>query len=126
MADTRRDAGFTLIEIMVALAVFSIAVLALIRLESATIRGATTIDETLTAQMVARNVAVLAVTDPRAPVAGLSTGNEDNGGRRWRWTRQVQPTGDARILRIAVAVAGPRGVAATATMIRPPVYAVAR
>ncbi|WP_333994239.1 type IV pilus modification PilV family protein [Sphingomonas sp. 22R3R2A-7] len=35
----RPERGFTLIEIMVALAVFSLAAMALVRLESATIRG---------------------------------------------------------------------------------------
>ena len=48
------DRGFTLIEIMVALAVFSLAAMALVRLESATIRGASILDDTLVAQMVAR------------------------------------------------------------------------
>ena len=46
----RDERGFTLIEIMVALAVFSLAALALVRLESATIRGAAILDETLVAR----------------------------------------------------------------------------
>lgn len=112
--------GFTLIEIMVALAVFSLAAMALIRLEGATIRGAGILDETLAAQIVARNVAALAVTDADAPVAGRSTGVEANMGRRWTWTRTVQPTGDVRIVRIDVAVADARGqVLGHAAMVRP-------
>lgn len=107
---SRREAGFTLIEIMVALAVFSLAALALIRLESATIRGATILDSTLTAQIVARNVAIEAVTDARPPVIGDTNGVESNGGRSWQWTRHVEPTGDARILRIDVNVADTAGV----------------
>ncbi len=83
MRITRSERGFTLIEIMVALAVFSLAALALIRLEGATIRGATTLDSTLTAQLVARNVAIEAVTDARPPVIGDTTGVETNGGRAW-------------------------------------------
>ncbi|WP_353205521.1 type II secretion system minor pseudopilin GspI [Sphingomonas sp.] len=96
--------GFTLIEMMVALAVFSLAALALIRLEGATIRGAATLDTTLMAQMVARNVAIEALTDARAPALGSASGVEHNGGRAWRWTRVTQPTGDTRILRIDVSV----------------------
>jgi general secretion pathway protein I len=102
--------GFTLIEIMVALAVFSLAALALIRLEGATIRGATILDSTLTAQIVARNVAIEAVTDARPPVIGDINGVETNGGHSWQWTRHVEPTGDARILRIDVTVADSVGV----------------
>ena len=103
------ERGFTLIEMMVALAVFSLAALALIRLEGATIRGATTLDTTLMAQIVARNVAYTAMTDGRAPTLGAANGIERNGGRSWTWTRVVQPTGDPRILRIDVTVLDPSG-----------------
>ena len=96
--------GFTLIEMMVALAVFSLAALALIRLEGATIRGAATLDTTVMAQIVARNVAIDALTDARASAIGTATGTEQNGGRGWTWTRVTQPTGDVRILRIDVTV----------------------
>ena len=114
-----RTRGFTLIEMMVAVAVFSLAALALIRMEGATIRGATILDSTLTAQMVARNVAIEAVTDAKPPVTGTATGAEDNGGKTWRWTRTVTPTGDPRVLRIDVAVVNDAGrPAGRLTMVR--------
>ena len=113
--------GFTLIEIMVALAVFSLAAMALVRLEGATIRGAAILDETVVAQMVARNVAIAAVTDPQAPALGRTGGTEVNGGRRWKWTRIVSGTGDARVVRIDVAVANAAGsIVGRMTMVRPP------
>jgi general secretion pathway protein I len=116
----RAERGFTLIEIMVALAVFSLAAMALVRLESATIRGASILNETLVAQMVARNVAIEAVTDGTPPTAGRTTGVETNGGRAWAWTRQVGALGDAGVLRIDVAVAVPGGaVLGRLTMVRP-------
>lgn len=116
----RNNSGFTLIEILVALAVFSLAALALIRLESASVRGAAVLDRTMVANMVARNVALDALTEARPPATGPSAGVEANGGRAWRWTRQVTPTGDPRIVRIDVAVAGPTGqVLGRATMVRP-------
>lgn len=111
--------GFTLIEIMVALAVFSLAALALIRLESATVRGATILDTTMVANMVARNVAIEAMTDARAPALGTAQGTEANAGRNWRWTRTVRPTGNTNVLRIDVAVADQRGAGVGhATMVR--------
>ncbi|MDP1025977.1 type II secretion system minor pseudopilin GspI [Sphingomonas sp. KR1UV-12] len=117
----RADAGFTLIEIMVALAVFSLAVLALVRLESATARGAGLIDETTVAQLVARNVAVEALTEAQPPAPGLTTGSEANGGRSWNWTRQVSSAGDARVMRVDVAVSNLAGQqVGRITMIRPP------
>ncbi|MDF2602745.1 type II secretion system minor pseudopilin GspI [Sphingomonas sp.] len=116
-----RSAGFTLIEVMVALAVFSLAALALIRLEGATIRSTALLGDTVIAQMVARNVAIDAVTAARPPALGRAAGVEENGGRAWRWVREVRPTGDARILRIDVAVADAQGrQLGRLTMIRPP------
>lgn len=109
MARTDRAEGFTLIEIMVALAVFSLAVLALVRLESATVRGAATIDETLAAAMLARTVAAEALTDSRPPALGTADGSDTNGGRAWHWIRSVEPTADSRVLLIEVTVADARG-----------------
>ena len=108
-ASVAKPRGFTLIEMMVALAVFSLAALALIRLEGATIRGASTLDMTLLAQTVARNVAIEAMTDAKPPTIGAASGVESNGGRAWSWTRSVQPTGDIRVLRIDVTVRDPAG-----------------
>ena len=114
-----REGGFTLIEMMVALAVFSLAALALIRLEGATLRSTGMLDETLTAQMVARNIAVEALTDAQPPTAGATSGSENNGGRTWSWTRQVTPLGDAGALRIDVAVAGAGRPIARLMVVRP-------
>ena len=114
------ERGFTLIEIMVALAVFSLAAMALVRLESATIRGASILDDTLVAQMVARNVAIDAVTSAQPPTAGTVTGAETNGGRSWAWTRSVRALGGSQVMRIDVAVADRSGaVLGRLTMVRP-------
>jgi general secretion pathway protein I len=118
--DAPGEGGFTLIEIMVALAVFSLAVLALLRLETATIRGASTLDDSLVAGLVARNVANDAISEGRPPVAGRTAGSEVNGGRSWNWVRNVRPTGNTSIVRIDVAVTNRAGqIVGRTTAIRP-------
>ena len=102
---------------MVALAVFSLAALALIRLEGATFRGAATLDATLVAQIVARNVAVDALTDAQPPDAGRAPGRDERRPRL-ALDAQVSPVGDARVLRIDVAVADRAGGARQLTMVR--------
>lgn len=115
----RSETGFTLIEMMVALTVFSLAALALIRLEGASLRGAATIDRSLLAGIVARNVAVDALTAAKPPTLGTAQGDETNGRRTWRWTRTVSPLGDGdRVFRIDVTVADAAGVAGKLTVLR--------
>lgn len=115
-----REAGFTLLEMLVALIVFSLAALALVRLEGATLRSTADLDTQTIAQMVARNIAVETITDPIAPPLGKSDGAAENGGRDWRWERETALTGDQRIVRVNIAVfdADGRG-AANLTVVRP-------
>ncbi|THD36965.1 MAG: type II secretion system protein GspI [Sphingomonas sp.] len=115
----RSQRGFTLIEMMVALVVFSLAALALIRLEGASFRGAATVDRSLLAGIVARNVAVDALTSAQPPVLGTTQGDETNGHRAWRWTRTVAPVGDGnRVLRVDITVADAQGTAGKLTVLR--------
>jgi general secretion pathway protein I len=103
------NAGFTLIEMMVALAIFSLAALALVRLQGATVRNTATVDAQAMAQIVANNIAVESLTDSGVPTIGDSSGQEQNGGQAWRWSRTVATTADPKIIRIDIAVADPRG-----------------
>ena len=106
MADRGGQAGFTLLEMLVALAVFSLAALALIRLQSVTIRTAADLDSKVLAQFVARNLMVGWQTDPQPPSLGEAKGEVENAGQRWHWTREATKLDDPRLMRVNVRVEG--------------------
>ena len=113
------DAGFTLIEMLVALAIFSLAALALLRLGGTTAANSARLTEQALAQIVARNLAVEVMTDPVAPSFGTQTGVTINAGRQWRWTRVTERSPEARIQLITIRVVGAQGIGqATMTLFR--------
>jgi general secretion pathway protein I len=114
-----REAGFTLVEMLVALAIFSLAALALLRLEGATVSSTARLQEQALAQMVARNLAVEALTDPVPPALGEQRGEAVNAGRRWFWARRTGRSPEPRILQIRIEVTSDRGSdAASLTLFR--------
>lgn len=100
--------GFTLLEMLVALAVFSLAALALVRLQGVTLRTAADLDAKTLGQIVARNIMVETQTDVQPPAIGEAQGDVTNGGRQWHWTRTVKATADKRLVQVDVTVE-PRG-----------------
>ena len=114
------EGGFTLIEMLVALAVFSLAALALLRLEGATVTTTARLQDHAMAQIVARNIAVETLTDPVPPPFGTSRGEVMNGGRRWTWVRNTIRSPEARIQQIEIRVASLAGPeTASLTIFRP-------
>jgi general secretion pathway protein I len=98
------ERGFTLIEMLVALAIFSLAALALLRLEGATVANTARLQDQAIAQIVARNLAVETMTDPVAPPFGRESGTTANAGRNWSWTRTVARSPEPRIQQIDISV----------------------
>lgn len=92
--------GFTLMEMLVALAVFSIAALALMRLSGYALTTTADLDARSIADLVVRNEAALAATDPGPVVRGSTNTNVVNGGRNFLVRRSVTPTADQRLVRI--------------------------
>ena len=119
MIDSRRSAreGFTLVEMLVALAVFSLAALALLNLSGENTRSAARVEERTLGGVVAENVAVEAMVAMQLP-DGETSGQVRMAGRDWRWTRSVTATDDPDIQRIDVRVASAEGQAADRTLFR--------
>ena len=98
--------GFTLIEMMVALSVFSLAALAMVHLQGYSVRTAATLSDSSLAWHVAQNLAVERLSAPIAPAIGSEEGEVENGGRRWLWKVVTDKTEDARLVTIDIAVSG--------------------
>lgn len=98
------QAGFTLIEMLVALAVFSLGALALLRLDSYAVATTADLGGRTMAELVVHNEAALAATDPAPLVRGSSLRVVTNGGRRFSARRTVTPTADQRLVRLDLVV----------------------
>lgn len=114
------DGGFTLLEMLVALSIISIAALTLVRLDAYAVRSAGDLDETTMAGIVAQNRAVELWTDPAPPTIGNSATTVANAGRNWRVEQRVAKTADDALLRIDLLVRPESGSGQAAlTIIRP-------
>lgn len=109
VADRASERGFTLIEVLVALAIFGLAALTLLRLQGATMTNAQALEIRTVAEIVARNRAVEALTDPRAPIVGTTSGSEMQVGRSWQWLREVRRMPDPALIEITIRVLSPLG-----------------
>lgn len=104
---------------MVALAVFSLAALALLRLQGVTLRTTADLDRRTVAQLTARNMMVETLTDPTPPTLGDGGGVIVNAGRRLTWTRSVARADDARFVTVVLSVGGEPGASpAVLTFVR--------
>lgn len=115
-----REAGFTLLEMLVALGIISIAALTLVRLDAYALRTAGDLDDSTLAAIVAQNRAVELWTDPAPPTIGATGMRVVNAGRDWRVEQRVQRTADDTLLRIDLIVRPETGRGQAAlTIIRP-------
>ncbi len=101
MTDQR---GFTLMEALVAVAVFATAATGLISLNTNSIRISGQLGDRTLARLVAENVAVSTVTDPQLQVMGRTTGTEDQRRRSFDWERTITPAQRADLAQITIRV----------------------
>jgi general secretion pathway protein I len=85
----RREAGFTIIEVLVALAVVAVSIVAIGALMSGNVRGVRALEQHVALMQAARTVMTVAIP-PRAELRpGTSTGQIDG----YRWSIDVSPLG---------------------------------
>ena len=94
--------GFTLIEMLVALAVFASAAMALMRLDIYAIAQTSALADARLASLVVQNEAALALTDPKV-IVGETRSSVRNGGAEFDLVRRISPTADAWLVRVDIA-----------------------
>ena len=101
----RTHRGFTLIEVMVALLIVSLGMLAAINAVSQTVSNASYLREKTLAHWVAINKLTEVRLNPVPPLGGDTKGEIDMAGTTWQWRMTVNPTQVSTMQRIDIKVA---------------------
>jgi general secretion pathway protein I len=99
-----RMRGFTLLEVLVALAVVALALVALVRATGLSAAALSREREVTLATWVASNVVTDVRLAERIPEPGRREGSMRMGMRDWYWRLEVQGTDDPAIRRLEVGV----------------------
>lgn len=101
---SHQDAGFSLVEALVALAIFAIAGVGLVQLQAYSLRTLSDVETRAVAALVAQNVLVDVAASRAAPALGESQGEVELAGRQWRWRLNVAGASDVRMRHAGVDV----------------------
>lgn len=102
--NTKSVSGFTLLEVMVALAVIALGMAAVIKTVTTTTSNTIYLRDKTFAYWVAQNqLAEIEVTAAR-PKTGFTDGEEKLAGLTWHWTRKIEGTEDPDTNRIEITV----------------------
>jgi len=112
----RRARGFSLIEVLVALAVVAIALVALVRAATSQVSDFDGLRERTLAGWVAANVLTETRLTTALPPLGRREGRTTFARRDWRWTLEVQATADPDLRRLDVAVYASEGAQPVVTL----------
>lgn len=96
--------GFTLIEVLVALAILTMSLMIAIKVASEVTNSAIRLRDKTYAQWVALNKVAELRLQTTWPPTGKSDGNTDMAGRTWHWTTEVKNTEDKSVRRLEVSV----------------------
>ncbi|MBU1310091.1 MAG: type II secretion system minor pseudopilin GspI [Gammaproteobacteria bacterium] len=102
-----KSRGFTLLELLVAMAIFATAGVAIMQVSSAHVRNLTQIDELTMARYIADNQMQLAMLDQEWPGKDKQQGEVEMANRKWLWQqlRTKVPDEDLRLVQISISLA---------------------
>lgn len=100
----RPQSGFTLVEVLVALAVVAVALAATLFSASQSAASAAQFRDLTLGNVVARNTAIEFQLREDWPKTGNSDGDVELGGGDWRWEAEIIETADENIRRANIQV----------------------
>lgn len=109
--------GFTLLEVIVALAILVLALSGLVKSVGTGAYNQNALEERTLAQWVALNQIARMQLDLSPMVEGETDGIEAMAGREWRWRQQVEKTADPSVRRIIVTAGREGGTSEPARVI---------
>ncbi|MBK8164100.1 MAG: type II secretion system minor pseudopilin GspI [Gammaproteobacteria bacterium] len=109
LVDRTRPRGFTLLEILVALAVIAIALAAIVGETVQRLGNAARLTDRTLAHWVAMNRITEQQLSTSWPAVGVTTGTSDMAGREWFWSLKVSSTEDDGVRRLDVEVRAEKG-----------------
>lgn len=105
----KQSHGFTLLEVLVALAIVSITLAATIKVSGEFGVNAAYLKEKTLAQWIAENKAEEYRLAGTLPAIGKQQGDEEMAERVWRWRVTVSNTDDTRLRRLDIVVTDEKG-----------------
>jgi general secretion pathway protein I len=99
--------GFTLLELLVAMAIFATAGMAIMQASSAHIRSLSQLDDLTMASYIANNQMQLAMIETEWSGKEKDQGQVEMANRNWLWQQQLTrvPDEDLRLIQISVSLA---------------------
>ncbi len=98
------DAGFSLIEALVALAIFAFAAMALLQVQGEGARATVALEEKLIAEIVADNVLATELTQSERAPGRTREGKVKLAGRDWLWAVETKAIPNAPLVAVEVVV----------------------
>jgi general secretion pathway protein I len=96
--------GFTLIEVMLAMAIFSIAGIALLSAADSNFKNLSHLENKVLANWVASNQLVAVTLDPKWPPKNNKKGKVEMAGQEWFWLQKVIKTENNNMRSVVVEI----------------------